>query len=885
MPGWKRFFERKQRDGDFADELAAYVEQECADNIARGMDAREAREAALRKLGNLTKLREEIHRMNSLGWVESIWQDLRYGARTLRASPVFTIVAILSLALGIGANTAIFQLLDAVRLRNLPVKDPQQLAEIKIVGGNKGIGLNEEYGELTRPIWEEIRRNHPAFSGVFAWSKDGILTGEGAQSERVYGLYVSSQFFSVLGVQPWRGQFFAPSDEHACPETTAVVSYGYWKSKLGGRELGAGTTVLIDGTARQVIGVAPPDFYGLAVGERFDIALPFCMPKVMQRNVFDVTVMGRLKPGVSIENASAQLAAQSPGIMSATVLTGYDPGTTGTYRKFRLGVYSAASGVSNLRNKYTPSLWLLLAITGLILLIACANLANLMLARASVREREVGVRLAIGASRIRVLQQSFIESWLLAITGTVLGLALAGSLSRLLVLSVSLGNDPTALAPGFDWHVLLFSGALATLTCIAFGVAPAIRTAGADPAGAIRAGGRGMTTSRERFSTQRAMVITQISISLVLLTASLLFIRSFHNLMTFDPGMREDGITLVWLVFPRSHIAPDHLGEFKRELLEDVQSIPGVESAALTTNVPLMGTSWTHVITAGEKENSSKFTWVSSDYFKTLGMPILSGRSFNETDTATSQRVAVVNKTFVRRFFNGANPIGQAFRTHQEPNYPSTIYQIVGVIPDTKYDDIRAGTPPMTFAPATQFPNQGPWTAMMIRSGLPSATVIDSVKNRIAQKHPAMSIQGSNFKQDIHNGFTRERLMALLSGLFGILAAILVTVGLYGVVAYIVARRQNEFGIRIALGATLRQVVGLVLRESVVLLFIGIPLGLLLSFAAARAAASLLFGLTPYDPAAYIVAASLLAIIGVLASFLPAFRAAKVDPIAALKCE
>ena len=313
------------------------------------------------------------------------------------------------------------------------------------MGGNRGMGLVDEYGDLTRPMWEEIRRDHPAFSGVFAWSKDGITVGEGKDFQNVPGIIVSGEFFRVLRVKPFRGRLIAPEDEHACPGETAVVSHAYWQSKLGSREIDSNAKLFINGKLRQVIGVTPPSFLGLAVGERFDIALPECMPKLLRTDSFEVTVMGKLKPGWSVKSASAKLAAMSPGIMAATEIIGYDSSAVKRYRQFQLAATPASTGVSNLRDTYTASLWMLLAITGMVLLIACANLANLMLARASTREREIAVRLALGAARTRVLRQLMVESGLLALIGAAAGIGLAQLLSRALVLSLSTEGDAVTL--------------------------------------------------------------------------------------------------------------------------------------------------------------------------------------------------------------------------------------------------------------------------------------------------------------------------------------------------------------------------------------------------------------------------------------------------------
>ena len=819
--------------------------------------------------------------------MSNLLQDLRFGMRALAKNPGFSAVAVLSLTLGIGANTAIFQLLDAVRLRSLPIQNPQELAEIRIVGGNGGMGVNPgKYPELTRPIWQELRDHHEPFSGVFAWAADGVNVGQGSEIRWRRANWVSGEFFRVLGISPWRGRVLLPEDEGGCPASRAVVSYSYWQSEMGGREVDAGTNLIIDGELVQVVGVTPPQFYGLAVGDSFDIALPFCQPKEeLRRDVFDVAVMGRLRPGWNLRRASAWLATVSPGIFAATAPTGRAPSSIEAYKRFRLAAYAASGGVSQLRTQYNSSLYLLLGITALVLLIACANLANLLLARASTREREMAVRLALGASRTRLLRQLLVESGLLAGSGAALGILLADWLSRILVWSLSTDSDSVYLPLATDWRVLLFAASVAVLTCIVFGAAPALRATNTEPVSAMKTAGRGLTSSRQHFSMQHTMVVSQIAVSLVLLVGALLFVRSFRKLMTFDPGMREAGITTAILAFQQSHVARNGYAEFQRQLLDEVRSVPGVLEAATTTNIPLLGGSWEHGIHVGSVEGTSKFTWVSPGYFETMGIPLLMGRDFSQHDTEVSERVAVVNKTFVRRFLSGANPLGKALRTDPEPDYPSTIYDIVGVIPDTQYNGLRGETPPMAFAPALQFPAQGPWTVLMIHSNIPPAVVIATVKRKISEKHPEIVTAAGDFQTWIHNGLVRERLMAMLSGFFGLVAALLAIVGLYGVISYMVTCRRHELGIRLALGAQRAQVVGLVMREACRLLIIGVLAGTALSLVAGRWASSLLFRMKPYDPLTLAAAIALLVVIASLASFLPARRASKLDPMVGLRYE
>jgi predicted permease len=882
----KQLFSRGRLYHDLSGEIQEHLEEKIDEHIADGMSRKEATAAARREFGNVTLIEydsREIWRWPSL---ESFLADVRYALRTLRKSPGFTITAIATLALGIGANTAIFLLLDAIRLRSLPVQNPQELAEVRITdAGHQGMGNNQQYGELTRPLWQEIRDKQQSFSGVFAWSVNLRYMGRGSEMQHFHELRVSGDFFRTLGVRPFRGRLLMPEDEGACPMTRAVVSYPYWRSELGGRDLSPAVKLVVDNELVEIVGVTPPGFSGLVVGQGFDIAIPFCDPKEgLRRDVFEVSVMGRLKPGVTLQRASAEMDALSTGVFEATVPPGRDTRWTETYEHFRLSAYPASTGVSALRD-YDRSLFLLLGIAGLVLLIACTNLANIMLARASGRQREMALRLALGASRARLLRQLLTESLVLTATGAALGIALAQSLSRLLVWSFSTEGAGVILQTVTDWRVLLFATGVAAFTCVVFGIAPALRATRAEPISAMKAGGRGTTGGRERFSLQRLLVATQVAVSLILLVAALLFVRSFHNLMTFDPGMRESGITDAFLGFWQSNLPRDRWADFQRELLEEVRSVPGVLNAATTSNVPLLGSSWEHGIHIGPQDGNSKFTWVSPEYFETMGIPVVKGRSFTQNDTASSPRVALVNETFVRRYLNGTNPIGQTLRTSAEPDYPATSYEIVGVVPDTKYDSLRSQTPPMAFAPASQFPGQGPWTSVMILSNLNPAAVAAAAKLRIAEKHPDVVTQFADFQSEIRDGLVEERLMASLSGFFGLLAVLLAVVGLYGVISYIVAMRRNEIGIRVALGASRADIVGIILRQTLVVLALGLGIGVVLALVAVRSAASLLFGLQANDPLTFAGASALLITIAMIASFLPARRASRVDPMVALRYE
>jgi predicted permease len=877
-------FERADLDCELDEELRAHIQRQADDLERSGLPRADAERRARIAFGAYEKAKETCREERTGFWLETLWNDARFALRMLRKNPGFTAVAILTLALGIGANTAIFQLLDAVRLRALPVPNPQNLAEVRIAGGNHGFGLNQDHGELTRPLWEEIRDKQQVFSGTFAWSVNQRYVGKGADLRRFKGLWVSGDFFQVLGVQPWRGRLLMPQDEAACPVTHAVVSYGYWQNALGGRDLREGIKLFANNDLVEIVGVTPPNFFGMIVGDTFDIALPFCQPnEPLRRDIFEVTVMGRLKPDWSVEHASAQMAVLSPELFESTVPPDRGPEAVKMYKDFRLAAYPADTGVSALR-EYDRSLWLLLGITGLVLLIACANLANLLLARTNARQPEIAVRLALGASRSRVFRQLLTESALLAATGAALGIAIAQSLGRVLVWEISTEGNPVNLQMATDWRVLLFVTGVTVLTCILFGSAPAWRAMRTEPLAAMKSGGR-TTAGRDRLSLQQFMVVMQIAISLVLLVGALLFVRSFRNLMTFDPGMRESGVTAAFLGFWQSNIPKPRWQDFQHELLEEVQSTPGVVSAAITTNVPLSGSSWEHGLQIGSERGTSKFTWVSPDYFSTMAIPVIKGRGFTREDTASSPRVALVNNTFVHRFLSGANPIGQTLRTEAEPGYPSTVFEIVGVIPDTRYSNLRNPTPPMAFVPIAQSPNPGPWATLMIYSNTSTPTVAAAAKLRIAEKHPDVIAEFFDFKTAIHDSLIEERLMATLSGFFGVLAGLLTMIGIYGVISYMVATRRNEIGIRMALGAARSNVIAIVLRQMAVALSFGIGIGAFLALVATRGAGALLYGLQPNDPLTFAGAIALLILIALAGSLIPARRAAAVDPMIALRYE
>ncbi|HEY7306399.1 MAG TPA: ABC transporter permease [Bryobacteraceae bacterium] len=893
MNWFRRVSQKRRLEVQLQKELQEHLERQTSDYMSSGVGEEEARRKARLGFGGVEQVKEECRDARGTLWLESTLQDLRLALRNLRKSPGFTFTALCTLALGIGANTAIFQLLDAVRLRSLPVPDPQSLALIQIEGGNRGFGVSDRSTSLSYPVWERIRREQQGFSGVFAWDESGIDLGAGPNARSVRGLLVTGGFFPTLGVTALRGHLFTEAQEGiSCGMPGVVISYGFWRSEFGGRDSAIGSKLIIQDRPTEVVGVTPPRFSGLEVGRTFDIALAICsmssyypeIPHFKRSDLSFLTVMGRLKSGWTLAQARAQLASISPAIFQATIPTGYG-GSHDSYTKFRLSAYPAATGMSGLREEYDTSLWLLLGITGLVLLIACANLANLMLVRATTREREVAVRLAIGASRWRLVRQLLTEGLLLAIAGAVASVGLAQIFSEGIVRFLSTEQDAPYLDLSVHAPVLLFTAGVALLTCLLFGLVPAFRGSRTDPGAVIHSAGRGMTAGRSRNLLQHGLVVSQIAISLVLLVAAALFVRSFWNLMTLNPGFRERGIVIAHIDFYRLNLAKARDNAYLRDLVEQVRSIPQVESVASATHRPLDGSSWTLGFDLAGKVDSSKFTWISPAYFRTMGIPLLAGREFNDRDTATSQHVAIVNQTFVRKFLHGLNPLGRTFVTREEPNYPSTGYEIVGIVKDTKYASLREEIPPQVFGPALQYPNEDPGGTLYIRSTAPAASTIAAIREKLSQISPGIRSNYEIFEDRISDGLIRERLMAVLSGFFGALAAMLAAVGLYGVISYTVLARRNEIGIRLALGASRHAIISEIVRRAVQLVLLGSATGLFLALLAARSATSLLFGLRSNDLLTLGAAAGFLIAVAITASFVPALRASRVDPMIALRYE
>lgn len=788
------YLRRRQLDTELAEEMAHH----------RAL-------SGARQFGNLTRLTEESRAVWTWVTLERIARDLRHSTRQLRRAPGFSAVAILSLTLGTGANAAIFQILNALQLRALPVERAEDLVEVEIAGGNRGFGLNSGWNSLTYPLWEQIRDHQEGLSSVFAWAPSELQVGTGDRPRAVRGAWVSGETFATLGITAVRGRLLGSTDDRPGCEANLVIGYGYWQREFGGRESVIGSRIVVGSQPFTVVGVTPQDFFGIEVGRNVDVLLPFC--------------------------AFAQ----------------WD--------------------------------WLLLGIAGLVLLIACANLAHLTLARADAYGREMAVRMAIGASRTQVILQRLWESVLIAGAGTMTGLALAVLLSRGLVQFLSTGQNVIDLDLRVDWRVLAYTFAIGAAACLCFGLSTAVYCVRERTIATIASSGRGVTMNRRRFSFQRLLIPGQIAISLTLVVSSVLLVRTFQNLRTLDAGFRQQGVVFHDVDFRAAGLGRERVTPVRQEILTTLRALPGIESASTSTHLPLSGRGWSLSvrIPGSEAQGSSQFTWISPEYFSTMEIPILAGRDLTDVDTTAAPRVLLVNETFVRQFLAGAKPIGARVQSLAEPNYPEALYEVIGVVADTKYKSLREDVPPIAYAPDAQQPSFRP-AAIITRASVPTAEVNRTVREVIARVHPGIAVTAStDLRAQTLDRLARERMLAWLSALFGGIAMTIAAIGLYGVVGYMVAGRRNEIGIRLALGATRGGVVRMIVQQVVILLVIGVAFGAAMTLELSKAAGAVLFGLEPGDPVTLAASAAMLTAIGVGASLVPAWRAARMHPVMALR--
>ena len=799
--------------------------------------------------------------------------------------------------LGIGANTALFEVVNAVRLRTLPVADPATLVDIHLLDSEGARGSFESWlPSVTQPIWREIQTRRDGFAGLFAWGRQRFSLSDGGEARTADGLWASGEFFSTLGLTPAAGRLLSTDDDRPGCAARAVLGHGLWRRAYGADPSAVGRTITLDSKPVEIVGVAPAGFHGLEVGRGFDVILPLCAEpafssdgkgRVDAGTTWWLSVFGRLQPGSTIDRASAHLAAVSPAVFRASLPATYPAVSVERYLNFKLRAHPGGAGLSQLRETYGSPLWLLLAIAGVVLVIACANLANLLLARASAREREIAVRLGLGASRGRIVRQMLTESLLLVAIGTSLAVVLAGTMGQALVAALETTDNAITLPLVMDARVLAFAIGLAIATCLLFGLAPALRGTRMAATTVMRASTRGSTATRDTLSLRRALVVVQIALSVALLFGSLLFGRTLRNAASVDPGFSADGLFIATLNFSSLGIPPESRASYRDRAIDHIRTVPGVQSAAFTAIVPISGDSAGNDVWP-EGDPGRRFNMLNNSvgqaYFSTMGIPMLAGRDFDQRDVPASVPVAIVDDLFAARMGGASTVVGRRFTREATPAGPEKAFEIVGVVRNSSYVSLKDDPYPVVYYAASQG-RASRFARIMVRSSLPSSAATAAVTAGLASLDRRIEVTYTVMPTMIRDTLVQDRLLAALSGGFGGLAALLTMVGLYGLVAYSVTRRTSEIGIRMALGATPRNIARLLLGETGVLLAIGAVGGVGLALAGGRAASALLFRVTPYDPLTLAAAVGLLAAIALLASYGPARRATRIQPVAALRAD
>ncbi len=886
------------------EEMRFHIQETTEENIALGMSPEEARREAERRFGRLTELKERGHDVRGGRWLGALWQDVRYGLRTMRKAPVFTAVTVLTLALGIGANTAIFSLLDALLLESLPVPQPERLV---LFGNGQDTGATDNFPDrswdlYSYPFYRDVRRDNDVFADVAAvlsiqWGVHGAINtpGSSGELERMDVLLVSGTYFSVLGVNAELGRTFTEADDLTPGgHPIAVVSHALWVRRLGADPAAIGRTITIDQTTYTIVGVAPKAFLGTTALEAPDVWVPLAMEPQLppahwngrsDREAQSLYIIGRLKDGVSVEHASAAVNLLFKQSLQEQAGPAPSAERAEDIERARIELTPAGKGISGLRNKFSLSLQILMAAVGVVLLIACANVANLLLARASARQPEFAVRLALGAGRLRLVRQLLTESVLLAALGAVVGVALAWWGSRLLVLMASTGSEPLPLDVTPSLRVLGFTLLASLLAAAFFGTAPALRASRIEPNATLR-GSKGSARA-EHGVLGRALVVVQVALSLLLLVGAGLFVRTLVNLQNVPSGFDQENVLLFETDVTTTGLEDERLGGLLDDVEERVAAEPGVRAVAFAFVVFNQG-QWTSSVFVDDPAPSEaqgtevRQNVVGDDFFSALGVSLLAGRGFGPQDTTGSPRVAVVSEAMARRFFPNGSALGRRFATGSPESDESA--EIVGIVRDARYGSLTEQMRPMIFYSHAQRPQ--PLGSLVVRFSGEPEQVVPRIRQAIKEVDRNLPVDGVvSLTDHIDRSLVRQKLVARLASFFGLLALTLACVGLYGVLSYAIARRTREIGVRMALGARRGDVLRLVVREASTLVLVGVAIGLAASLAVTRAASSLLFELQPNDPLTIALATSLLVAVALVACLLPARRATKIDPMLALRAE
>lgn len=888
----KSLFQRRRVDAELDEELRDHVERKAEEYRARGLNAEQARTAALRDLHGMESRKEECREMRKVSWLGDLWQDVLFAARMLSKSPGFSAVAILSIALGIGANTTIFTVVNAMLLHALPVSDLSRLVQIDTVDSKTNLGLGRvvKLG-MSYPNFQDYQRQNDVFSGVSFITFNTLTWSGGSEPRQLQAFLVTANYFDVLGLQPAEGRFFLP-DEDTKPggNNVVVLSYSLWANRFGSNPAAVGSTMRLNATPYTIIGIGPRDFKGTGtIGNPEILWIPtsmypaalsgFSKDNFNDRRFLLGGVVARLKPEVSIGQAEASLRTISSRLEQA-----YPKDNAG--RSISLTpLQEAAVGVNN-HDQFILIGEVMMAVVGVVLLIACVNLANLLLAQAAKREKEMSLRAALGARRGRLLRQLLTESMLLSLLGGAAGLAIANWGRKLLW-----SFRPPFIKDGdiqlsLDSRVLLFTLGIVVLTGLLFGLAPAVKASDPDLNEVLKTGGRGGSSGWGRSRMRGLLVISEIALALVAMISAGLFIRSMQNAQKIDPGFESKNLFSMTIDPGSLQYTEARTNQFYRQVIERAKASPGVADATVASNPAIGGGFARTVYPEGQNEGTgyrgtlTELNDVSPEFFQTLRVPLLEGRAFNDGDRANTRPVAVVNEVMARHFWPNEDAIGKRFHFFGDP----TLIEIVGVAKPTVVNQIGEDPIGLVYLPITQ--DFSPAATLQVRTKGDPKAVIATVRSEVQQLEPNLAITNvQTIGEEIDQGLWAARMGAALLSLFGLLALILAAVGVYGVLSYSVNQQSREIGIRMALGAQPGSVLRLVVGEGLKLAAVGIAIGLVGALAMGRIAKSLLYGVMPTDTATFVYVTALLCVIAVAACVIPARRAMRVDPIVALRYE
>jgi predicted permease len=895
---WTGVFRRRALDADLDRELGAHLEALAEENIRRGMNEKEARHAARSEFGGLEQMKESYRQQRGLPFFETFAQDLRYGLRMLLKSPGFTVVTVLTLALGIGANTGLFSLVNSVLLGNLPVGHPEALVVIKYTDSRS----QEAEEDFSYPMYQAMRDKNTVFLNVLTRSGVDFNASYGGQSERAVGEMVSGNYFETLGVQPFLGRLIGPEDDRTPgAHPVAVLSYGYWQRRFGSDPAVVGKDVILNNNPIRVIGITPPLFYGTEMARNPDIRVPLMMATVFRpvpANRLEnprhrwMTILARRKPEVTVLQAQASLDILYHQVLAAELQElGSSINAHDKERNLasRIQLEPGNQGFAHLRGEMGRPLLLMFCVTGIVLLVACANLANLLLARNAKRKQEISVRLAIGAGRGRLIRQWLTESLLLSVLGGCAGIFVA-YWAKTALLGFLPANFSANLHAPMDLRVLGFALLVSLLTGLLFGLVPALQLSETGVSIAVRHDSPSIASGERLFSLRSALIFLQVALSLPLLIGAGLFLHSLENLRGVSTGFVKENVFLATLNPAMNGYPQERIKSLYDDLLERVRAMPDVRAASLTSSSVISG-GWDQegvkvegYVPGADENMSPNAAVVSPGYFLTMGIPFVAGRDFTRQDTAARPKVVIINETMAHYFFGNKDPLGKKIGTEDDPKAPPD-REIIGVVKDAKYVRLSEAPRRHFYAPMAQELRLLDMTLEVRTSGDPQK-IGDLVRAEVHSLDGNLPLYATTTLEiQIDDSLTQERLLTWLSSLFGVLATLLASLGLSGVVAFSVARRTREIGIRMALGAQPGDILRHVVSHMAVLVAAGMAVGLAAAYGLSRLLGSMLYEVGSADPLAFAGACFLLGVVAALAAYLPAHRATQVDPVVALRYE